>query len=46
MKRAMAKQAVLLPWAISTVVAAIVWSFMFESRAGIINCSMPKANVE
>ena len=29
--------AVLLPWAIPTVVTALLWSFMFDSQAGIVN---------
>ncbi len=31
------RTAVLLPWAIPTVVAALVWRFMFETPAGIAN---------
>jgi ABC-type sugar transport system permease subunit len=29
--------AVLLPWAIPTVVAALVWRFMFDAQSGIVN---------
>ena len=35
--RALVRLAVLLPWAIPTVVAALVWRFMFESESGIAN---------
>jgi ABC-type sugar transport system permease subunit len=33
--RGVVRTAILLPWAIPTVVAALVWRFMFESPAGI-----------
>jgi ABC-type sugar transport system permease subunit len=33
--RALIRVAALLPWAIPTVVAALVWRFMFEANAGI-----------
>ena len=35
--RAVIRAAALLPWAIPTVVAALLWRFMFDSQAGIIN---------
>ena len=35
--RGVIRLAVLLPWAIPTVVAALVWRFMFESESGIAN---------
>lgn len=35
--RGVVRVAVLLPWAIPTVVAALVWRFMFEAPAGVIN---------
>lgn len=35
--RDLVRTAVLLPWAIPTVVVAIVWRFLFESPAGIMN---------
>jgi ABC-type sugar transport system permease subunit len=34
--RALIRLAALLPWAIPTVVAALVWRFMFDAQAGII----------
>jgi multiple sugar transport system permease protein len=35
--RALARVIVLLPWALPTVVAALVWRFMFDSESGIVN---------
>jgi ABC-type sugar transport system permease subunit len=35
--RAVVRAAVLVPWAIPTVVSALLWRFMFEGRAGIMN---------
>ena len=35
--RGLVRAAVLLPWAIPTVVSALLWRFMFESQAGIAN---------
>src|SRR5690554_6740793 len=35
--RGLVRMAVLVPWAIPTVVAALVWRFMFEGQAGIVN---------
>lgn len=35
--RDLVRTAVLLPWAIPTVVVALVWRFMFESPAGVVN---------
>ena len=34
--RAFVRVSALLPWAIPTVVAALLWRFMFESRTGIL----------
>jgi ABC-type sugar transport system permease subunit len=34
--RGLIRLAVLLPWAIPTVVAALVWRFMFDAQAGIL----------
>ena len=34
--RALIRLAALLPWAIPTVVAALVWRFMFDAQAGIL----------
>jgi multiple sugar transport system permease protein len=35
--RSLVRIAVLLPWAIPTVVAALVWRFLFEAQTGILN---------
>lgn len=35
--RAFVRAAVLVPWAIPTVVAALLWRFIFESQGGIAN---------
>lgn len=35
--RGLVRAAALLPWAIPTVVAALLWRFMFDSQAGILN---------
>src|SRR5215210_1847747 len=36
-RRGLMRTAVLLPWAIPTVVVALVWRFMFESPGGLAN---------
>jgi ABC-type sugar transport system permease subunit len=35
--RGVVRTAVLLPWAVPTVVSALIWRFMFESPAGVVN---------
>lgn len=35
--RGLVRTIVLLPWAIPTVVAGLLWSFLFDSQAGIVN---------
>jgi len=35
--RDLVRTAVLLPWAVPTVVAALIWRFLFENPAGIVN---------
>jgi ABC-type sugar transport system permease subunit len=40
--RALATIVVLLPWALPTVVAALLWQFMFDSQSGIINTILPR----
>jgi multiple sugar transport system permease protein len=35
--RAAIRAAALLPWAIPTVVAALLWRFMFDAQAGVVN---------
>lgn len=38
--RTLVRVAVLLPWAIPTVVAALVWRFLFEAQTGIVNAPL------
>ena len=38
--RALVRLAALLPWAIPTVVAALVWRFMFDAQAGVITAPL------
>jgi ABC-type sugar transport system permease subunit len=38
--RGAVRVAVLLPWAIPTVVAALVWRFMFDAQTGIVNAPL------
>jgi ABC-type sugar transport system permease subunit len=39
------RTAVLLPWAVPTVVAALVWRFMFESPGGIVSRTVGAAGI-
>jgi ABC-type sugar transport system permease subunit len=43
--RGLVRAAVLIPWAIPTVVAALLWRFMFEGQSGIVNAALVKAGV-
>lgn len=36
---------VLLPWAVPTVVVALVWRFLFENPAGIVNVVLQRAGI-
>jgi ABC-type sugar transport system permease subunit len=38
--RGLVRTAILLPWALPTVVAALVWRFMFESPGGLIMAAL------
>ncbi len=38
--RALVRLAALLPWAIPTVVAALVWRFMFDAQGGVITATL------
>jgi ABC-type sugar transport system permease subunit len=40
--RGLARTAVLLPWAVPSVVAALVWRFMFEGDGGIVNALLAR----
>ncbi len=41
--RGLVRAAVLVPWAIPTVVAALLWRFMFEGQSGIANAVLVRA---
>ena len=43
--RGLARTAMLLPWAIPTVVAALVWRFIFESPAGVASAVLGRMGV-
>lgn len=43
--RALIRLAALLPWAIPTVVAALVWRFMFDAQAGVITAPLRALNL-
>jgi ABC-type sugar transport system permease subunit len=43
--RGLLRAAILVPWAIPTVVAALVWRFMFDGRAGIASALLVEAGV-
>lgn len=43
--RGLVRVAVLLPWAIPTVVAALVWRFLFDAEAGIANAILVEAGI-
>lgn len=43
--RGVIRAVALLPWAIPTVVAALVWRFMFDAQAGILNVPLRAAGV-
>ncbi len=38
--RGAVRMAVLVPWAIPTVVSALLWRFLFEGQAGIVNAAL------
>ena len=43
--RGLVRVAVLLPWAVPTVVAALVWRFMFDAQTGVVNVPLREAGV-
>jgi ABC-type sugar transport system permease subunit len=43
--RALVRLAVLLPWTIPTVVAALVWRFMFDAQAGAITAGLRRVGL-
>jgi ABC-type sugar transport system permease subunit len=38
--RGLVRAAILVPWAIPTVVAALIWRFMFDGDSGIVNAAL------
>ncbi|HEX9942272.1 MAG TPA: sugar ABC transporter permease [Thermoanaerobaculia bacterium] len=43
--RGLARAAVLVPWAIPTVVAGLLWRFLFDSQAGIANAALMEIGI-
>lgn len=43
--RDLIRTAVLLPWAVPTVVAALIWRFLFESPSGLVNATLLRLGV-
>jgi ABC-type sugar transport system permease subunit len=43
--RGVIRTAVLLPWAVPTVVAALIWKFLFESPYGLVNAALVGAGM-
>jgi ABC-type sugar transport system permease subunit len=44
--RGVVRAAILVPWAIPTVVAALIWRFMFDGDSGIVNAALASLGVE
>jgi multiple sugar transport system permease protein len=43
--RGLVRAAILVPWAIPTVVAALIWRFMFDGDSGIVNAALTAIGV-
>ncbi|HSN88773.1 MAG TPA: sugar ABC transporter permease [Thermoanaerobaculia bacterium] len=43
--RGLVRAAILVPWAIPTVVAALLWRFLFDSQAGIVNAFLTRIGI-
>jgi ABC-type sugar transport system permease subunit len=43
--RGLVRAAILVPWAIPTVVAALIWRFMFDGDSGIVNAALSSLGV-
>lgn len=39
------RAAILIPWALPTVVAGLLWRFLFEARSGIVNLLLSRAAI-
>ena len=44
--RGLVRAAILVPWAIPTVVAALIWRFMFDGDSGIVNAALASVGVD
>ena len=44
--RGLVRAAILVPWAIPTVVAALIWRFMFDGDSGIVNAALAWLGVD
>ncbi|HET7240898.1 MAG TPA: sugar ABC transporter permease, partial [Gemmatimonadales bacterium] len=44
--RGLVRAAILVPWAIPTVVAALIWRFMFDGDSGIVNAALSSLGVD
>ena len=44
--RGLVRAAILVPWAIPTVVAALIWRFMFDGDSGIVNTALASLGVD
>jgi ABC-type sugar transport system permease subunit len=43
--RGLVRAAILVPWAIPTIVAGLVWRFMFEGDSGVVNAVLVRAGL-
>ena len=43
--RGLVRAAILVPWAIPTVVAALIWRFMFDGDSGIVNAALGSVGI-
>jgi ABC-type sugar transport system permease subunit len=43
--RGLVRAAILIPWAIPTVVSALLWRFLFEGQSGVVNAALVKLGV-
>jgi ABC-type sugar transport system permease subunit len=43
--RGLVRAAILIPWAIPTVVSALLWRFLFEGQSGVVNAVLVRGGV-
>jgi ABC-type sugar transport system permease subunit len=43
--RGVVRAAILIPWAIPTVVSALLWRFLFEGQSGVVNAALVQLGV-